>query len=185
MENLLKKYLKGDATLWIVFIGLCILSTIEMYSASSTLAYKASNHAAPMLKHVTFLSLGALLAFFVHLVPYKYIRISSYLGLFLSFLLLIYVLFKGQSANDAARWISIAGFQFQPSELAKLCVIIVAADLISRIKEPSEEKKYFWTSIGILGVICPLILLENYSTAFILFVVVYIMMFIGRVSQVS
>jgi cell division protein FtsW len=182
MENLLKKYLKGDATLWIVFIGLCILSTIEMYSASSTLAYKASNHAAPMLKHVTFLSLGALLAFFVHLVPYKYIRISSYLGLFLSFLLLIYVLFKGQSANDAARWISIAGFQFQPSELAKLCVIIVAADLISRIKEPSEEKKYFWTSIGILGVICPLILLENFSTAFILFVVVYIMMFIGRVS---
>ena len=104
MENLLKKYLKGDATLWIVFIGLCILSTIEMYSASSTLAYKASNHAAPMLKHVTFLSLGALLAFFVHLVPYKYIRISSYLGLFLSFLLLIYVLFKGQSANDAARF---------------------------------------------------------------------------------
>lgn len=182
MENLLKKYLKGDATLWIVFIGLCILSTIEMYSASSTLAYKASNHAAPMLKHVTFLSLGALFAFFVHLVPYKYVRISSYLGLFLSFLLLIYVLFKGQSANDAARWISIAGLQFQPSELAKLCVIIVSADLISRIKDKTEEKKYFWTSIGILGVICPLILLENFSTAFILFVVVYIMMFIGRVS---
>lgn len=182
MENLLKKYLKGDVTLWIVFIGLCILSTIEMYSASSTLAFKASSHIAPLIKHVTFLSLGALLAFFVHLVPYKYVRISSYLGLFLSFFLLIYVLFKGQSANDAARWISIAGFQFQPSELAKLCVLIVSADLISRIKERVDEKRYFWYVLFILMAICPLILLENFSTAFILFVVVYIMMFIGRVS---
>jgi len=183
MENLLKKYLKGDATLWIVFIGLCILSSIEMYSASSTLAYKAANHAAPMLRHVTFLMLGALLAFFVHLVPYRFIRIFSYLSLFLSVLLLVFVLFKGQSANDAARWISIGGFQFQPSELAKLSVIVVAADLISRIKDDKDnERTYFWNTLIMLGVICPLILFENFSTAFILFVVVFVMMFIGRVS---
>lgn len=186
MENLLKKYLKGDATLWIVFIGLCILSIIEMYSASSTLAYKASNHAIPMLRHVTFLSLGALLAFFVHLVPYRFIRIFSYLGLVLSVLLLIFVLLKGQSTNDAARWISIGGFQFQPSEMAKLSVLIVAADLISRIKDNKDnEKTYFWNILIMLGVICPLILLENFSTAFILFVVVFIMMFIGRVSLIK
>jgi cell division protein FtsW len=182
MENLLKKYLKGDATLWIVFIGLCILSSIEMYSASSTLAYKASNHAAPMLRHVGFLSMGALIAFGVHLIPYRFIRIFSYLGLFLSFLLLIFVLFKGQSENDAARWIVIGGVQFQPSELAKLSVIIVAADLISRIKQPSDERIYFWNTLMMLGLICPLILFENFSTAFILFVVVFIMMFIGRIS---
>jgi cell division protein FtsW len=183
MDNLLKKYLRGDATLWIVFIGLCILSSIEMYSASSTLAYKASNHAAPMLRHVGFLAGGALIAFGVHLIPYRYIRISSYLGLFMSVLLLIYVLFKGQSENDAARWIVIGGVQFQPSELAKLSVIIVAADLISRIKDnKNDEKIYFWNTLIMLGLICPLILLENFSTAFILFVVVFIMMFIGRVS---
>lgn len=183
MENLLKKYLQGDATLWIVFIGLCILSSIEMYSASSTLAYKASNHAIPMLRHVSFLLVGALIAFGVHLIPYRFVRIASYFGLFLSFLLLIYVLFKGQSANDAARWISIGGFQFQPSELAKLCVIIVAADFISRIKDNKDnERNYFLNTLIMLGIICPLILLENFSTAFILFVVVFIMMFIGRVS---
>ena len=48
MESLFKKYLKGDPILWIVFIALCIISIIEMYSASSTLAYKAANHTAPM-----------------------------------------------------------------------------------------------------------------------------------------
>lgn len=182
MENLLKKYLRGDATLWIVFIGLCILSSIEMYSASSTLAYKATNHAAPMLRHVGFLAGGALIAFGVHLIPYKYIRIFSYLGLFMSVLLLIFVLFKGQSENDAARWIVIGGVQFQPSELAKLSVIIVAADFISRIKDRVGERIYFWNTLIMLGVICPLILFENFSTAFILFVVVFVMMFIGRVS---
>lgn len=183
MDSLLKKYLRGDATLWIVFIMLCVVSIIEMYSASSTLAYKAANHTAPMLRHVGFLAGGALIAIGVHLIPYRYIRLLSYVGLVLSAFMLVFVLFKGQSENDATRWLVIGGIQFQPSELAKLSVIIVAADFISRIKDPEkDEKKYFWNTLILLGIICPLILLENFSTAFILFGVVYIMMFIGRVS---
>ena len=183
MKILLKKYLKGDPTLWIVFIFLCILSVIEMYSASSTLAYKAASHTAPMLRHVGFLTLGILIAIFVHLIPYKYIRIMAYIGLALSAVLLVWVLFRGQSENNAARWMSIAGVQFQPSELAKLSVIIVAADLISRIKNAAtDEWIYFRNTIIMLIGICALILLENFSTAFILFAVVFIMMFIGRIS---
>ena len=183
METFLKKYLKGDATLWIVFFFLCVLSVIEMYSASSTLAYKATSHTGPVLRHIGFLTLGVLIAFFVHLIPYRYIRISSYLGLLISTFLLIFVLFKGHSENDAARWLVIGGVQFQPSELAKLSVIIVAADLISRIRDNTKnEWIYFRNTIIMLLSICALILLENFSTAFILFTVVFIMMFIGRIS---
>jgi cell division protein FtsW len=183
METLFKKYLKGDTTLWVVFIALCILSIIEMYSASSTLAYKAANHATPMLRHVGFLLLGGVIAFAVHLVPYKFIRIVSYFGLLLSAALLVFVLFKGHSENDAARWLVIGGVQFQPSELAKLSVIIVAADLISRIRDnKKDEWVYFRNTVIMLIAICGLILLENFSTAFILFAVVFIMMFIGRIS---
>lgn len=183
MENLLKKHLRGDATLWIVFIMLCIVSAIEMYSASSTLAYKAASHSTPMLRHVGFLSMGALIAFGVHLVPYRYIRIGAYLGLLVSVLMLIWVLLKGHSENDATRWLVIFGVQFQPSELAKLSVIIVAADLISRIKDQAKDEGiYFRNILILLALICPLILFENFSTAFILFVVVFIMMFIGEVS---
>ena len=183
MDSLLKKYLRGDTTLWIVFIMLCVVSIIEMYSASSTLAYKAANHTAPMLRHVSFLAGGALLAVLVHLIPYRYIRLISYLVLVLSFFMLIFVLFKGQSENDATRWIVIGGFQFQPSEFAKISVIIVAADFISRIRDSkTDEKRYFWSTLIMLALICPLILVENFSTAVILFGVVFIMMFIGRVS---
>ena len=183
MDSLLKKYLRGDPTLWFVFIMLCVVSIIEMYSASSTLAYKAVSHTAPVLRHVSFLAGGALLAIFVHLIPYRYIRLLSYVGLLISVAMLVLVLFKGQSENNATRWLVIGGVQFQPSELAKLSVIIVAADFISRIKNPeTDEKKYFKIIMIILSIVSFLILLENFSTAILLFGVVYLMMFIGRVS---
>jgi len=183
MDSLIRKYLRGDTTLWIVFIMLCIVSIIEMYSASSTLAYKAANHTIPVLRHASFLAGGALIAILVHLIPYRYIRLFSYIVLAFSFLMLIVVLFKGHSENDASRWIVIGGFQFQPSEFAKLSVIIVAADFISRIRDSkTDEKKYFWSTLIMLAIICPLILVENFSTAVILFGVVFLMMFIGRVS---
>lgn len=182
MDSLIKKYFRGDPTLWIVFIALCLVSVVEMYSASSTLAYQAANYSAPVMRHVGFLGLGALLAIAVHLVPYRYIRLLSYLGLALSVVLLILVIFKGKSENEASRWLVIGGVQFQPSEIAKLSVIIVAADFISRIKNKVDEKKYFWRTIIMLGIICTLIVLDNLSTAIILFLVVYIMMFIGRIS---
>lgn len=183
MVAFLKKYLKGDSILWITFIALCIVSAVEMYSASSTLAYKAANHTAPMIRHVGFLAFGALIAFGIHFIPYKYIRILSYLGLIVSVFLLVLVLFKGKSENEATRWLSIFGFEFQPSELAKLSVVIVAADLISRIKkEANNEKVYFWNIIGMLAITCVLILLENFSTAFLIFVVVFFMMYIGQIS---
>jgi len=183
MDSLLKKYLRGDATLWIAFIMLCVVSIIEMYSASSTLAYKAANHTAPMMRHVGFLAGGALIAIIVHLIPYRFIRLLSYVGLLLSIGLLILVQFMGQSENDATRWLVIGGVQFQPSELAKLSVIIVAADFISRIKNPeTDENRYFWSIMIMLGIITPLILIENFSTAGILFGVVFIMMFIGKIS---
>ncbi|MDR1585005.1 MAG: FtsW/RodA/SpoVE family cell cycle protein [Prevotellaceae bacterium] len=182
MSELLKKYFKGDTILWIVFIMLCGISIIEMYSASSTLAYKASSHTAPMMRHAGFLFFGALLAFGIHLIPYKYIRLLSYIGLAASVFFLVWVQFKGQTINESARWMSLFGFQFQPSELAKLSVIIVVADLISRIKNPEDEKKLFRYIIIIAGLICGLILPENFSTAALLFVVVYTMMFIGEIS---
>ncbi len=183
MDNLLKKYVKGDTTLWIVFVFLCIISAIEMYSASSTLAFGSESYTGPMLRHVGFLIGGAMIAIFVHLVPYKYIKMAAYLALGLSTVLLIWVIFKGHSENGASRWLVFMGIKFQPSEIAKLSVIIVAADFISRIRDDAQnEWIYFRNTLIMVGIISVLILFDNFSTAFLLFVVVFIMMFIGRVS---
>ncbi len=184
MKSFFKRLLHGDTTIWIVFLILCIGSVLIMYSASSTLAYKASSYSTPMLQHARYLALGIGLAYGIHFIPYKYIRILSYLGLLLSIIFLILVQFKGVTENDATRWFSLFGFQFQPSEIAKLSLIIVVADFISRIKDndPESERTWFWRIMALTGGICFLILLENFSTALLLFGVVFIMMFIGRVS---
>ena len=183
MNKIFSKHLRGDTTIWLVFIFLCVISTVELYSASSTLAYKQANHSAPIIQHVVFLIGGAFIAYLVHFLHYKYIRVIAYLGLIISFVLLIYVQIRAESVNDAKRWIEVFGIQFQPSEIAKLSLVIVVADIISRIRaNPYIEKKLFWVIIGISIVIIGLIFTENFSTAAILGSVVFAMMFIGQIS---
>ncbi len=183
MEKSISKYLRGDKTIWTIFIVLSVISVIVLFSASSTLAFKASNHQQPILMHIAFLSIGAFFAFVVHLVPYKYIRILGYLGFIISFSLLVYLSARGVVTNNARRWISILGISFQPSELAKLSLIIVVADLVSRVRaKPTDENKIFkiilYFSIPTIG----LIFLENFSTAAIIGFTIFSIMFLGQIS---
>ncbi len=182
MSNFLKKYLQGAPGIWAVFFVLCIISMIELYSASSMLAFRSANHTAPIISHATFLAGGIFIAFLIHLIPTKIIRILSYPGLALSILLLILTPFIGIAANDAHRWISILGFTFQPSEIAKITLILVVADQLARIKDAESERNVFWRILGITAGVCFLIMIANLSTAVLLFGVVYFMMFISKIS---
>ena len=99
----------------------------------------------------------------------------------ISAILLIVVMFTGR-INDAARWISIAGIQFQPSEFAKMAVVIVTAFILSKGRtEDGANPNAFKNIMIIAGTICAIILPENFSTAFLLFGVVFLMMYIGHV----
>jgi len=181
MRELIKKYLQGDSVIWIIFFVLCMVSIVELYSASSTLANKAATHTAPLMRHIMFLGLGACIVIAVHIVNYKNINKIAYILLGISILALIYAMFRGVSANDAKRWIGIAGIQFQPSELAKLSLIVVVADLVARAKTPGLMNKSFKIIVAVTVPICALIFKENLSTAVILFSVIFLMMIIGRV----
>ncbi len=161
---------------------LCIFSVIELYSASSTLAYKATKHITPILRHTTFLFSGMFLVFFVHLFPTKHFKLLAYLGIVISFFLLLFVLLKGGEVNEAKRRMMLFGISFQPSDIAKISLVIFAADYISKIKEnPLFEKKYFYQLILVAAVIIGLILLENFSTAAILGTTIFTMMWIGQI----
>ena len=183
MNELIKKYLKGDHIIWMVFALLCLVSAIEMYSASSSLAYKSYSYTAPMLRHVMFLGIGAAIVMIIHNVPYKYFRLFPYIMLPIALVLLLYTILWGVSSGDAKRWIEIMGVQFQPSELAKISVIIFIADILARKQQ--EEKsadEAFKPIIIVLGVFCLLIFPENFSTAALLFLIGLLMMIIGRIS---
>ena len=185
MNTFFKKLFHGDTTIWIVFFALCIGSVLIMFSASSVEAYKAANYSAPMLKHAGYLAFGILLAYGIHFIPYQIIRVLAYLGLIAAFVLLILTPFIGIRINEATRWIDLFGIvRFQPSEIAKLSLIIAVAAFMSRIKDndPESEKTWFRRIMIISGGICLLIFIDNASTAILLFGVVFTMMFIGRIS---
>ena len=83
--------------------------------------------------------------------------------------------------NGASRWIKIGGFTFQPSELAKLSLIIVVTDLLSRIKTDEDKKRYFYWTLGLTAATILPIMTGNLSTAVLLGGIVLILWFLARV----
>ncbi|MDH6359198.1 FtsW/RodA/SpoVE family cell cycle protein [Parabacteroides sp. PF5-9] len=176
--DLASKLFKGDRVIWIIFMFLCLISVIEVFSATSTIAYKNANHWAPIVRHATFLLGGFVLVLLLHNIPSRFFPVFILL-LPLSILMLILTPFIGVSANDAHRWLEIFGITFQPSEFGKLACIVYVAFLLSRKGRFSDAQIFKYILIGV-GLTCALILPENFSTAVMLFGVCFLMMFIGQ-----
>ncbi len=175
---------KGDRVIWTVFFFLCIISIIEVFSASSGLSFKSGNYLRPMLKHCWLLALGFVAMIATMNLKCKYFKVITPFALLLSFIGLIAVFILGESTNGAQRWIPVFGIQFQPSELAKGAVILATAQILSAMQTPEgADKRAFKYILIVCAVIVPLIMLENLSTAVLISVVVFLMMFIGKVPK--
>ena len=173
---------KGDKVIWMIFFFLCMISIIEVYSASSSLTYKTGNYMAPVIRHIGLLGLGLLTMICMFKVKCKFFKIVTPFMLGLSFILLLWVLVAGQSTNGASRWISLAGINFQPSEIAKGAVVLAVAQILSAMQtEHGAEKRAFKYILIVSGIFVALIGLENLSTAMLLCFTILCMMIIGRV----
>lgn len=173
---------KGDKVIWMVFFFLCIISIIEVYSASSQLTYKGGNYVAPVLKHISILLMGIFFMVVTLNIKCKYFRIVLPLMLGLSFVALISVYIVGQMTNGAHRWVMVMGIQFQPSEIAKGTLVLAVSQILSAMQtEKGADKQAFRYILTVCMFFIPLIMLENLSTAALLCIVVFMMMLIGRV----
>ena len=173
---------KGDKVIWMIFFFLCMISIIEVYSASSSLTYKTGNYMAPVIRHIGLLGLGLLTMICMLKVKCKFFKIVTPFMLGLSFILLLWVLVAGQSTNGASRWISLAGINFQPSEIAKGAVVLAVAQILSAMQtEYGAEKRAFKYILIVSSIFVALIGLENLSTAMLLCFTILCMMIIGRV----
>ena len=184
--DLLKNIFKGDKVIWIIFLCLCLISIIEVFSAASTLTYKSGDHWGPITQHSIILMVGAVVVVLMHNIPYKWFQVFPVFLYPISVVLLAFVtlmgVITGDRVNGAARWMSFMGLQFQPSELAKMAVIIAVSFILSKKQDDEGANPKAFKYIMILtGLVCMLIAPENLSTAMLLFGVV-VLMFIGRVA---
>lgn len=186
--DLLRNLFKGDRVIWIIFLCLCLISIIEVFSAASTLTYKTGDHWGPITQHSIILMVGVFIVIFIHNINYKWFQVFPVFLVPISAALLAFVMLMGvitgDRVNGAARWMSFFGIQFQPSELAKMAVIIAVSFILSKTQtEDGASNKAFKYIMIITGFICLLIAPENLSTAALLFGVVFLMMYIGKVAM--
>ena len=145
---------KGDRIIWIIVFALSLLSIMVVYSAAGW---------TDLTSHIVKLFIGLVAMYVVHLIPFKYFSKLGQIGYFTSLLLLLLVLLIGVSINGASRWIAIAGLQFQPSDVAKLTIILYMSRQISIHRDNMDRMKAFiWYVLAPLVLVCVLILPNNF-----------------------
>ena len=173
---------KGDKVIWMVFFFLCLISIVEVFSASSELTYKGGSYAAPIIKHIGLLGVGVFLAIVTLNIKCKYFKFFTPFVLIIAVSTLFWVDFAGHSTNDAQRWLSIFGIQFQPSEIGKGALVLATAQVLSAMQtERGADRHAMPYILVVCAFIIPFIMVENLSTAALLCSVIFFMMIIGRV----
>lgn len=182
MNKKLSNLFKGDKVIWMVFFFLCIISIVEVFSASSELTYKGGNYLTPIIKHMALIVVGFGLMVVTLNINCKYFKLLTPIMLLFAGILLLLVLGLGQSTNGASRWIPIMGVQFQPSEMAKGALVLMTAQILSAMQtDKGADRKAMRYIIQMALPFLVLIGLENLSTAALLAAVIFFMMIIGRV----
>ena len=186
MSSIIKN-IKGDRAIWGIIIVLAVFSFMPIYSASTNLVYvveSASSTFSILVKHAVLLSLGFIILFGVHKIPYRYFSGGSVLMLPLVFVLLLFTLVQGNEIGgaNASRWIRIpfVGIGFQTSTLAGLVVMTYVARYLAKKKDEiidfKESLLLLWLPVGAVLI---LILPANFSTTAILFCMVLVLTFLG------
>ena len=182
LNKTLGNIFKGDKVIWMIFFFLCIISAVEVFSASSALTYKGGSYLSPISKHVGILLLGIVAMLVTLNIQCRYFKILTPFLIFFSLITLIWVLVAGQSTNGAQRWVSLLGIQFQPSEIAKGTLVLAVAQILSALQtDKGADRRAFKYILIVGGIIVFFIMLENLSTAMLLCLVIYMMMILGRV----
>lgn len=178
--------LKGDPIIWFIVLVLSVFSILVVYSATGSLAYKMmeGNTEYYLIKHSILVGLSLVAIWVAHKIDFRYYAKISKLLLWLSVPLLLFTWLFGTNINEASRWITIPIINqaFQPSDLAKLALIVTLASMLSKRQHAIDDfQKALIPMLFWIGLICGLIALTNISSAILLFLTCMLVLFIGRV----
>lgn len=126
---------EGDKSIWGIYGFLCLVSIIELYSASSREVASAGVY-GPILRHFLMLLAGFGIVWGLSRVHYKYFFGLAWLVAIFSIGSMLYVSMFGEIVNGARRHFSLMGITIQPSEFIKLSAVLVIAKIMARSQKP-------------------------------------------------
>lgn len=183
-DKLKRILFKGDKVIWVVFIVLCAISWVEVFSATSRQTYTSGNYWLPIIKHSCFLLGGIIVVWFIHNLKAQWIDKFTNGIYWLGVIGLIWAQVQGTRLNDSARWISIMGMTFQPMELAKMGLIMMTSRILANNQnEDGTDSAAFKEILKYSVLPIAIILKENLSSAVLLSGAIFLMMFIGRIEK--
>ncbi|OLN31645.1 putative lipid II flippase FtsW [Desulfosporosinus metallidurans] len=150
----------------LLFIALALLAfgLIMVLSAGAVSGFNATqNTYYYVFQQLKWTLIGSVFAFVVIKIPYVFWRRFAGIGILISIVLLIAVTFThaGIAAKGSARWIQIAGVTIQPSEIAKLTLVLFFAHILDRF--PLKRGKDWRIPLGIIALVMILVLLLVYK----------------------
>lgn len=172
-----------DTALLLTILGLTVFGVIMVGSASAVVAEQVSGDPFFFLKHqLLYGGLAGIIAFLIGLfVPYRQWKFLAAPALLAAVILLILVFVPGLqvASGGAARWIGVGPITIQPSEIAKLAIIIYLAALLEKKGEDIRDwRKSVVPFLVILALISGLIILQpDIGTLFALTVITFAMVF--------
>ncbi|MEQ6165970.1 MULTISPECIES: FtsW/RodA/SpoVE family cell cycle protein [unclassified Ekhidna] len=186
IKNWAYRNLKGDPVIWFIVLILSLFSILVVYSATGSLAYKMmdGNTEYYLIKHSVLVVVSLIAIWIAHRIDYRYYSKISRLVLWLCVPLLLFTWMFGTNINEASRWLTIPVINqaFQPSDLAKLALLVTLASMLSKRQRSIDDfQKAIVPMLFWIGLICGLIALTNFSSAILLFLTCMLVLFIGRV----
>ena len=179
-----------DGPFFAVSMLLLAVGVIMVFSSSYARAWydpgnvTGGNAAYYFVRQLIFAVLGIVSMLVASKIPMKLYRKYAFLFLAFTIVLLMLVPVIGVKANGSRRWLGIGGLTLQPSELAKLAVILSFSVMICRTKGKMRSFRYgILPFAGILGLIVGLLVLEpHFSASIIILALGAVMLFLGGVS---
>ena len=182
----IRKYIRGDRVIWLILLFLTLISILEVYSSIGKFAFEKAGGRTTylILKHSSIIVLGYVVILVISNIKYTLFSSLSKYGLYICAPLLLITFVLGLTSGKAAgRWldgIPIIG-QFQPSEIAKMVIVIFTARMLTLKQDAIKELTTFRSLLIPIAIIAGLIFPENFSTAALIFLVCFLLMFIGGV----
>ena len=170
-----------DYVLLILVLLLVVFGLVVLYSTS---AYngrvKFADPAYYLRKQFFATSIGLFSMYLVSCMDYRRLQNYAWIGYGIALMLSTAVLFVGREYNGSKRWLALGPLSFQPSECAKLAVVVLLAAIVSRNASHMKSWKYMFLVILLILPVVGLVGSNNLSTAIIILGIAVILIFVAN-----